>query len=54
MLGALLAEPSAHVTSLTVRDDLAAITQALERIAGTADLVIVTAGMSVGEEDHVR
>ncbi|TPN35202.1 molybdopterin molybdotransferase MoeA [Mesorhizobium sp. B1-1-6] len=54
MLGALLAAPNAHVTSLTVRDDLAAIAHALESIAGTADLVIVTAGMSVGEEDHVR
>jgi molybdopterin molybdotransferase len=54
MLGALLSAPNTHVTSLTVRDDLAAITHALESIAGTADLIIVTAGMSVGEEDHVR
>ncbi|UDL90763.1 molybdopterin molybdotransferase MoeA [Mesorhizobium sp. PAMC28654] len=54
MLGALLAAPSVHVTSLTVRDDLTAIAQALESIAGVVDLVIVTAGMSVGEEDHVR
>ncbi|WP_162258882.1 gephyrin-like molybdotransferase Glp [Mesorhizobium sp. Root172] len=54
MLGTLLAGPNVHVTSLTVRDDLTAIAQALESIAGTADLVIVSAGMSVGEEDHVR
>ncbi|UCI22910.1 molybdopterin molybdotransferase MoeA (plasmid) [Mesorhizobium sp. B2-1-8] len=54
MLGALLASPNAHVTSLSVRDDLAAIAQALESTAGAADVVIATAGMSIGEEDHVR
>jgi molybdopterin molybdotransferase len=54
MLGALLASPNAEVVSLTVRDDVAAIAEALERAAATADLVITTGGMSVGEEDHVR
>lgn len=54
MLGALLAGPNVHVTSLAVGDDLIAITHALENIARSADLVIITAGMSVGEEDHVR
>jgi molybdopterin molybdotransferase len=53
MLAALLAGPNAHVTSLTVRDDVAVITQALESFAGSADLLITTGGMSVGEEDHV-
>lgn len=54
MLSALLTGPNAHVTSLTVRDDLDATTHALESIAGSADLIVATAGMSVGEEDHVR
>ncbi|MCZ8546530.1 molybdopterin molybdotransferase MoeA [Mesorhizobium qingshengii] len=54
MLAAMLEAPNAHVSTLTVRDDLTAITHALESIAGSADLVIVTAGMSVGEKDHVR
>lgn len=54
MLAALLAAPNAHVTSLTVRDDMAAIAHALESQAASADLVITTAGMSVGDEDHVR
>ncbi|WP_448954957.1 molybdopterin molybdotransferase MoeA [Labrys neptuniae] len=54
MLAALLAAPNIHITSLTVRDDVAAITHALETQAKQADLVISTAGMSVGDEDHVR
>ncbi len=53
MLAALLTGPNADVTSLTVRDDAAAIADTLESIARSADLVITTAGMSVGEEDHV-
>lgn len=54
MLAALLATPNTHVTSLTVRDDVAAIADALQTQAGSVDLVITTAGMSVGDEDHVR
>jgi molybdopterin molybdotransferase len=54
MLAALLASPNADVVSLTVRDDVAAVADALEGAAATADLVITTGGMSVGEEDHVR
>jgi len=54
MLAALLAAPNIHITSLTVRDDVAAIAHALETQAKSADLVITTAGMSVGDEDHVR
>ncbi|WP_165837758.1 molybdopterin molybdotransferase MoeA [Zavarzinia aquatilis] len=34
-------------------DDRAAIAQALREAAASADLVITTAGMSVGEEDHI-
>jgi molybdopterin molybdotransferase len=54
MLATLIAGPNAHVTSLTIRDDVAVITHALESFAGSADLLITTGGMSVGEEDHVR
>lgn len=54
MLAAMLEAPNAHITTLIVRDDLTVITHALESIADSADLVIVTAGMSVGEKDHVR
>lgn len=53
MLAALLAGQNTQITSLTVPDDPGAITQALEEIKELADLVITTAGMSVGEEDHV-
>jgi len=54
MLAALLSGPNAHVTPLTVRDDEAAIADMLKSVARSADVVITTAGMSVGEEDHVR
>ncbi|MDF2114041.1 molybdopterin molybdotransferase MoeA [Roseiarcaceae bacterium H3SJ34-1] len=54
MLAALLGAPNARITSLSVPDDLAATAQALETQAGLVDLVITTAGMSVGDEDHVR
>lgn len=35
-----------------VRDDAAALAEALREIAGTCDLVVTTGGASVGEEDH--
>lgn len=54
MFAAMLEAPNAHISTLTVRDDLTAMTHALESIAESADLVIVVAGMSVGEKDHVR
>ena len=54
MLAALLSGPNVHVTPLTVRDDEAAIADILESVMRSADLVITTAGMSVGEEDHAR
>ncbi|MBN9552941.1 MAG: molybdopterin molybdotransferase MoeA, partial [Alphaproteobacteria bacterium] len=54
LLAALLGEPNTDVTLSTVRDDSAAIARVLEDSAGSADLIITTAGMSVGEEDHVR
>ncbi|MDL2402497.1 molybdopterin molybdotransferase MoeA [Rhizobium mayense] len=54
MLAALLAGPNIDVVSLTFSDDPAAITRALQEIKETADIVITSAGMSVGEGDHVR
>ncbi|MFC5757579.1 gephyrin-like molybdotransferase Glp [Rhizobium sp. GCM10022189] len=54
MLAALLAGPNTHIISRSVPDDPVAITRALEEARRTADMVITTAGMSVGEEDHVR
>jgi len=54
MLAALLAGPDIHLSSVTVPDDAAAIATALASCADEADLVLTTAGMSVGEEDHVR
>ncbi|MEN0062603.1 MAG: gephyrin-like molybdotransferase Glp [Myxococcota bacterium] len=37
-----------------VRDDLAAITEAMREAAAGADLVLTTGGMSVGDFDHAR
>lgn len=54
LLAALLKEPNTDIVLSTVRDDTAAIARVLEDSARSADLVITTAGMSVGEEDHVR
>ncbi|TGP68167.1 molybdopterin molybdenumtransferase MoeA, partial [bacterium M00.F.Ca.ET.227.01.1.1] len=54
LLAALLSEPGTDVTLSTVHDDTAAIARVLEDSAREADLIITTAGMSVGEEDHVR
>jgi molybdopterin molybdotransferase len=54
LLAALLREPNTDVVLSTVRDDTAAIARVLEDSAKSADLIVTTAGMSVGEEDHVR
>jgi molybdopterin molybdotransferase len=54
MLAALLASPSACVTTLAVDDDLDTVTAALDALADSADLVITTAGMADGDRDHVR
>ncbi len=37
-----------------IRDDAEALTRALEAAAASADLVLTTAGVSVGEYDHVK
>ncbi len=54
MLAALLAEASTRISVATVGDDRAAIAGYLEELAGAADLIVTTAGMSVGARDHVR
>lgn len=38
----------------TIVDDLQSTVSALDRVADTADCIISTGGVSVGEEDHVR
>jgi molybdopterin molybdotransferase len=54
MLAALLAAPGVAVTAVTVGDDLDAVSEALARLAVTADLMITTAGVAEGSRDHVR
>lgn len=54
MLVALLSAPDVEITLLSLRDDLDAIADAFSGLAGSADLVIASAGLSVGGEDHVR
>ena len=55
MLAALLAAWGAHVRPLPiVGDNSAAMRNALETAAEDADLILTTAGISVGDEDHVR
>lgn len=53
MLAALLEHPNTSVSLQSVPDDPALITKALTALSQEADLVITTAGMSAGEEDHV-
>jgi molybdopterin molybdotransferase len=54
MLAALLADASTRISVATVGDDRAAIARRLEELSGAADLIVTTAGMSVGARDHVR
>jgi len=55
MLAALLHASGAVVrTTAVVEDDVAAMRSSLRHAAIDADLVLTTAGISVGEEDHVR
>jgi molybdopterin molybdotransferase len=55
MLSALLTGWGAAVTPfLVVADDAESMRVALRAAADTADLVLTTAGISVGDEDHVR
>ena len=55
MLAALLHAGGAVVrTMAVVEDDVAAMRLSLRHAAIDADLVLTTAGISVGEEDYVR
>ncbi|MBS0562692.1 MAG: molybdopterin molybdotransferase MoeA [Proteobacteria bacterium] len=55
MLAALFAGWDAEVrTRPAVADDAAAISAALAEMAANVDLIVTTAGISVGDEDHVR
>lgn len=55
MLRALLRRIDCEVYDLgTVPDTLAATKEAFERASKTADVIITSGGMSVGEEDHIK
>ena len=55
MLAALLTAWGAEVRPMSVvADDAASMQAALREAAEHADLVLTTAGISVGDEDHVR
>ena len=55
MLAALLHAGGAVVrTMAVVEDDVPAMRSSLRHAAIDADLVLTTAGISVGEEDYVR
>jgi molybdopterin molybdotransferase len=54
MLEALLSAPGCSIARRYSTDDAQAIAHMLTDLARTADLVVSTGGMSVGEEDHMR
>lgn len=55
MLRALLSRIDCEVYDLgTVPDTLQATKEAFERASKTADVIITSGGMSVGEEDHIK
>lgn len=55
VLGGLLQGLGCEVRHLgVIEDSLEATCQALAAAAGTADLILATGGVSVGEEDHVK
>ena len=55
VLAGLLAEAGCELArSATLKDTRGLTRQALESAADTADLIITSGGVSVGEEDHVR
>lgn len=54
-VGALLTAAGCDVCDLGILPDRReAVRAALESASGTADLIVATGGMSVGEEDHVK
>src|SRR5579863_444326 len=55
MLMAMLARLGAEVSDLGIlRDDRAALTRGLKKVAGAHDLILTSGGVSTGEEDHVK
>ena len=55
MLMAMLARIGCHISDLGIlRDDRAALSSALQQVAGSHDLILTTGGVSTGEEDHVK
>ena len=55
VLAGLLAEAGCELAqSATLKDSRGVTRQALDSAADTADLIITSGGVSVGEEDHVR
>lgn len=55
MLLAMLRRTGCNVSDLGIlRDDRAALTQALTKAAAEHDLIITSGGVSTGEEDHVK
>ncbi|VIO78668.1 molybdopterin molybdotransferase MoeA [Bradyrhizobium ivorense] len=55
MLMAMLRRLGCEVSDLGIlRDERAALASALQRVAGSHDLILTTGGVSTGEEDHVK
>ena len=55
MLSAMLARLGCEISDLGIlRDDRAALADALNKVAGSHDLILTTGGVSTGEEDHVK
>ena len=55
MLIAMLSRLGCEVADLGIlSDDRASLAKALQRAAGTHDLILTTGGVSTGEEDHVK
>src|SRR5882672_2341925 len=55
MLMAMLARLGCEVSDLGIlRDERAALAGALQKVAGSHDLILTTGGVSTGEEDHVK
>jgi molybdopterin molybdotransferase len=55
MLIAMLRRLGCDVSDLGIfRDEAASLAKALQRVAGSHDLLLTTGGVSTGEEDHVK
>lgn len=55
MLMAMLRRLGCEISDLGIlRDERAALASALQKVAGSCDLILTTGGVSTGEEDHVK